>query len=196
MFGQAKKKRCRHRASHQRVCRDRLNAGEYHGPGGGRRNAQREPFDLVNGVDIKMTTAAANCSEMKNNLIYEADGSFRVVWGKFYTSLSSFQSAQGKGQNVLVSDPKFVNSRANDFRLQATSPAIDRAFNPVPAYIRLFESRFPGTSIAVDRAGIPRPQGKAWDIGANEYAAPVPRSTPKPTAAKVLGSSPTGRPLR
>jgi hypothetical protein len=173
-----------HRAPHQRVWRDRLKRGRTSHPGD-RRNAQRERFDLSTGADIKMTTAAANASEMKNNLIYEADGSFRIVWGSFYTSLSSFQSAQGKGQDVLLSDPKFVNGTANDFRLQATSLAIDHAFNPVPAYIRLFESRFPGTSIAVDLTGVQRPQGNAWDIGAHEHAASGPNTIAKPSPPKV-----------
>src|SRR5207302_750960 len=50
---------------------------------------------------------------------------------------------------------KFVNAAANDFHLQAGSPAID-------AGITLAQ-------VPVDADGVSRPQGKAYDIGAYEF---------------------------
>jgi hypothetical protein len=136
--------------------------------------------DKVNGYQIKLLTTAANLSDMKNNSIYEKDGTFRVYWSKLYTSIDSLKIGTGKAQGCLVSDPKFVNGTTNDFHLQAESPAIDAATTP-STYTALFAAKFPGNSIAFDRDGIPRPQGPSWDIGAYEYNAEGnPTPTPNP----------------
>lgn len=120
------------------------------------------------GYHIKMNSASASNSEMKSNLIYEPGGQFRVSWGTLYTSLFALQAATGKGQDCLVSDPKFVDGQVNNFRLQPTSPAIDAAAIP-STYTALFASKFPGTSIARDLVGNLRPLGSSWDIGAFEF---------------------------
>jgi regulation of enolase protein 1 (concanavalin A-like superfamily) len=60
----------------------------------------------------------------------------------------------GSAVGTIVADPQFVNASLNDFHLQSTSPAINRAtatFAP-----------------AVDFDGIRRPQGSVPDIGAYE----------------------------
>jgi hypothetical protein len=60
--------------------------------------------------------------------------------------------------NNLVSnsyDPKFTNLLAFDFRLDAGSPAIDRGATVA--------------DVRVDFAGVARPRGSAFDIGAFEY---------------------------
>lgn len=56
--------------------------------------------------------------------------------------------------NCRNADPLFVQPVAADFHLQANSPAIDAGIQ---------------TNINVDYAGISRPQGGAYDIGAFEY---------------------------
>jgi hypothetical protein len=63
--------------------------------------------------------------------------------------------------NNLNSDPKMVNTAAvpYDFQLQAGSPAIDAGV---------------ATATNHDFAGVLRPQGAAFDVGAYEYAAPQP----------------------
>ena len=55
----------------------------------------------------------------------------------------------------VVGDPLFVSPGVHDFHLRPGSAAIDRGL------------KFPG--IAVDREGVPRPQGTAVDIGAYEF---------------------------
>jgi Right handed beta helix region/Protein of unknown function (DUF1565) len=63
---------------------------------------------------------------------------------------------------VGSTDPKFVNAAAHDFRLQANSPAID-------AGTTLKE-------VTTDCDGVRRPQGKAYDMGAYEYASAAPKA--------------------
>ena len=62
----------------------------------------------------------------------------------------------------IAADPDFVNAAGNNFQLQASSPAIDK-----------------GTSTdapADDFAGVMRPQGNGFDMGAYEYQASVSSS--------------------
>ncbi|BAZ30903.1 Parallel beta-helix repeat protein [Cylindrospermum sp. NIES-4074] len=60
-----------------------------------------------------------------------------------------------KGPNDIFADPRFVNASIGDFRLQSTSPAINKG-----------DAR---TYLKTDFAGNPRPSGSAYDIGAYEY---------------------------
>ena len=138
--------------------------------------------DKTTGFHVKLATASAVGSDMKNNVVYESGGTFRVYWGVLYTSLASLKVGTGKAQDCLVSDPKFINGTANDFHLQSASSAKDAAATPA-TYTALFATRFPGSSIAYDPDGISRPQGSAWDIGAYEYVSGDPTPTPTPTPA-------------
>ena len=64
-------------------------------------------------------------------------------------------STQIYGDDAIIGDPKFVNPSEADFHLQKDSPAIDS-----------------GSAIdapSEDFAGIPRPQGAGYDIGAFEF---------------------------
>ena len=61
--------------------------------------------------------------------------------------------------NNIEADPQFVNASAEDFRLSASSPAIDSG-----AYVSEITSDYESSS---------RPAGKGYDIGAYEYGATV-----------------------
>jgi hypothetical protein len=125
--------------------------------------------DPNTGYHIKMNSNSAAVSEMKNNLIFEPSGKFRVYWGQLYSSLGAFKAGTGKGDGCLVSDPQFADEAGNNFALKSSSPAKDMATVP-SLYTDLFAALFPGNSIAFDLTGVSRPQGETWDIGAFEIA--------------------------
>jgi hypothetical protein len=110
-------------------------------------------YNHPQGDGISLTSVAAS-TVIKNNILYQNSRAIQD---------------QGVGTVVsknLTTDPKFMNAAANDFRLQATSPAID-------AGIAL-------SAVLTDLKGISRPQGAGYDIGAYEYqgiqlALPSPR---------------------
>jgi len=62
------------------------------------------------------------------------------------------------GAHNLSGDPKFVNPAAGNYHLALGSPAIDS-----------------GTDVGVmtDLAGLSRPKGKGFDMGAFEFQPPV-----------------------
>jgi hypothetical protein len=75
--------------------------------------------------------------------------------------------------NNLTIDPKFINTSAKDFHLQAISPAID-------AGIAVSE-------VTTDFDGISRPKLVTYDIGAYEYQYTSERFSP-PTNLRILSS--------
>ena len=77
---------------------------------------------------------------------------YNYVAGPSYAAKSGFSETYGI--NGVV-DPKFINEAGHDYRLQSSSPLKD-----VGATI---------ASFSVDKNGISRPQGPAWDIGAFEF---------------------------
>jgi parallel beta-helix repeat protein len=89
--------------------------------------------------------------QVRNNIVYQND-----------TNLSLGSVAQS---NNLTADPKFINTAGANFRLHASSPAIN-------AGVTLAE-------VATDAEGTRRPQGPAYDIGAYEFVStPIPLSPP------------------
>ena len=62
--------------------------------------------------------------------------------------------------NNLTADAKFVNAAAGDFHLQDGSPAIDKGTD------------LRAQGVTTDFEGVPRPQGNAFDIGADEFVPP------------------------
>jgi hypothetical protein len=91
-----------------------------------------------------------------------ADVRNNIVFGNLISSVGNSGSGTGLGTN-MASDPGYLNAPGGNFRLGATSPAIDV-----------------GTALSVvtvDFAGVSRPQGAGYDIGAFEYVAMTkPRS--------------------
>ena len=69
--------------------------------------------------------------------------------------------AASQRSNLAAGPNAFVNSAADDYRLVRGSPAIDAGI--------------PIAEVSTDRAGRPRPQGRAFDIGAFEFPTSVIR---------------------
>ena len=98
-------------------------------------------------------TAAANL-RLDHNLYYGLDG---VLDGKFehmgntYFGLDAYRAVSGNEPNGLYADPRFEDVANFNFHLQAGSPAIDAGNNTYAP--------------TADYDGLPRPSGKAADIG-------------------------------
>jgi hypothetical protein len=115
-------------------------------------------------IENPVTSAA---SELSYNLFYQPGGEPRFRWtGSDARSLEAVQTQYGKGSTCIIGNPLFINPGAGDFRLQAASPAVNHGI--VGQVYQAFYSRY-GLNINVDFAGMPRPQGGVWDMGACEY---------------------------
>jgi hypothetical protein len=80
-----------------------------------------------------------------------------AVWTDYYYSLADWQAASyGQDANSKAVNPSFVSGPSNN-QLAVGSVAIDNGATL-------------GAPYNVDRLGVSRPQGAAWDIGAYEYA--------------------------
>jgi parallel beta-helix repeat protein len=96
----------------------------------------------------------ASNTEIRNNIVYASTGSDFVNWG----------AATVQSNNLFGVNPLFVDPSAKNFQLNAASPAVNA-----------------GTllsSVTTDLAGVVRPEGSAYDIGAYEYRPPAAASTP------------------
>ena len=98
-----------------------------------------------------------------------AGGSHVRLEGPGATANTNLSNVAWRGDvncsSCVVGSPGFL-SPGLDFRLQSGSPAIDRGvLNTVYATF----STLYGIDISRDAAGVARPQGAGWDIGAYEY---------------------------
>lgn len=84
---------------------------------------------------------------------------------------SSLPPEAARESNLAASSSAFVDTGAHDYRLAAASPAVD-------AGVTIGD-------VAVDRNGTPRPQGKAYDIGAYERGAGA-SPPPAPVNLRVI----------
>lgn len=107
---------------------------------------------------------AAGASVMTHNLLA---GPVRIKWGSTRAqALGEFQGSSGRGAGCVAGDPAFQDPGRGDFRLRTGSPAIDAGTTPdvYATFQRLY-----GLDIARDLTSTPRPQGRAFDIGALEH---------------------------
>lgn len=93
-----------------------------------------------------------------------------IIYNNKDMSIYGINSGVTLTNNLLDVDPKFLEASTGDFRLQVGSPAIDTgiALSEVPD----------------DFAGILRPQGSGYDIGAYEYRVVLNRLLP-PTNLRI-----------
>jgi hypothetical protein len=96
---------------------------------------------------------------IRNNIFYQNGG----------TIDSSVRVTQS---NNLITDPKFVNASAGDFRVQAGSPAIDKGMAV--------------SQVTTDFDKKPRPQGTRFTVGAYEYTGSAPRPLSTPTRPRRI----------
>ena len=114
------------------------------------------PATYPNGINCVSCSGSTGIT-IRNNIFYATGSggllgiSASLVEGDNYTQSGNF---------INTSNPGFVNAPATlpaspNFKLNERSPAIDRGL--------------PLTTIAIDFDGIPRPQGRTYDIGAYEF---------------------------
>jgi hypothetical protein len=140
-----------------------------------------------------------------NNTVYGTDGQGIVIdaraSGTIVRNNISYNSPRGNylnygrdtsDSNNLTSDPGFVDPGNANFKLSASSRAIDAG-----VYVGAVQS---------DKLGVPRPQGATYDIGAYEFQSggttpatpvnpPAPQQPPAPAPApptSPTSTSPSG----
>ena len=99
-------------------------------------------------VNITNTSIASYTIGISN-----AVGTVREDYNLFFNSVITSAGLITHGPHSFTEDPGFVNPRADDYHLAASSAAIDRGVD---------------ADIHTDLDGRPRPQGAGYDIGAYE----------------------------
>jgi hypothetical protein len=79
------------------------------------------------------------------------------------------------GVNSVQGNPQFINITNKNFKLQSTSPAINTGANL-------------GAPYYIDKDGISRPQGSAWDIGAYETSGGIGMNLGSSNTANVFSA--------
>ena len=125
------------------------SAGLRVGSQGPLRNAlyNNTVFGNPKGIEIR----SGSDTIVRNNIIYD-NGSNYIDNGTGTVA-----------SNNLTVDPKFVDASGLDFRLRSSSPAIDAGMSI--------------SAVTDDFAGVLRPQGGSYDIGAYEFSDNAPPST-------------------
>ncbi len=86
--------------------------------------------------EIRVDTASTPGTTLDRNLVFQTSGGPLYEWkGVRYSSRAPFTAASGQESSGLNADPRFVDRSNADFRLAATSPAIDGAFAGVPGWV-------------------------------------------------------------
>lgn len=120
---------------------------------------------------VHFTSTTCRGVVIKNNLFYASGSGGTQAFGSGATEGVHYTQSG----NIVTSNPNFVNAPATlpsspNFALTARSPAIDAGLS------------LDITKIAID--GTPRPQGRAYDIGAYEHS--PDDDTQSPSAPRAL----------
>jgi len=137
-------------------------------------------IDTLGGFRVGLNSSSGLSGSTINNNLYGGAFSNRVG-STNYSSLSSWQGT-GKDTAGLNQPPQFVNEAANNYRLGSASPAVNKGTTH-SVYQKFFDLY--GRSIAVDREGVARPFGPAWDMGAYEWSG-VTADPPEPPMGLVV----------
>lgn len=130
--------------------------------------------DNVRNLNVWNTTVGANVARAFRAASSNANG----IQARNVLVLGSLPAEAAHSSNLAVSAGAFVNAGADDYRLAPGSPAIDAGSTL--------------SAVTMDRAGLSRPQGGAYDVGAYEYAASVAPAPPAPTTPTSPTPPPTG----
>jgi uncharacterized repeat protein (TIGR01451 family) len=93
-----------------------------------------------------------------------------VLWYATPTTISQAPGAVVSVQNQHTGNPAFVNPAGGDYHIGATSAARDAGVD---------------NNVTIDIDGQLRPMGLGWDLGADEYPAPVLSVSSQPSAVFV-----------
>ncbi len=111
-------------------------------------------------------------NRVDHNVYFSPGGPNHSTWqwkDVTYKSFDAYRKGSGNDQHSIFADPRFVDPASGNFRLQASSPAIDAgAFLPQA-----------GTQ---DLVGVNRAENGSIDVGAYEWPAPPPSPIPSITA--------------
>ena len=108
---------------------------------------------MSNGPAIGIGTRAVNSTNTSITSytigISNAVGTVREGYKLFFSNAITTAGLITRGAHSFVSDPGFVDPRADDYHLASASPAIDRGVD---------------ARVYADLDGNPRPQGAGYDI--------------------------------
>lgn len=78
--------------------------------------------------NIRVDASSTPGTTIDFDLVYLTTPGKLLVWSSLsYASLSAFRSATGREVHGIQADPKWIDSPSGDFRISASSPAIDSA---------------------------------------------------------------------
>lgn len=132
------------------------------------------------------TTSHTNPMEFNNNNLYTSDtgGKFAKWNGTVYSSFESFKSGSGQeASGMSTNNEQFVNVASRDFRLQSTSPLVDKGV--VISGVNDADSSWPYAGAAPDNG--------AFESGAASSVS-LPRSSPSPSPLTASSPAPSPAP--
>jgi hypothetical protein len=123
---------------------------------------------------FSMGAGAGLMMRLRNNIVYQLPGEIYIDGSKAQiTGEKNLWFGAGTGpqptQGNVDADPQFVDLEKFDFHLRDASPARDAGATVLPNNpFMVRNGRAADSGRATDKDGVPRPQGKAFDLGAYE----------------------------